>query len=414
MAGIRSGFMRGTAFALACGMAAALSACGGGSSHALPLTCAQLAGMTIPAASIGLATTGAVVTAVETVAASGSGTSAIGEYCLVSGNIRPVDTTAPNIEFQLALPTVWNEKILMLGGGGFDGSIPAVSGNVSNGPANALVPLGRGYAVFASDSGHQTTSSTGADGSFSLNQEAYDNFAGNALKKTHDAALYLVRARYAIVKPLRAYFSGGSTGGREALTVVQRWPADWDGAVALYPAYDFTSLTLQQLRVSEALAVSGAYLDAAKRILVFKAAMAACDGLDGVTDGIISNVKACNASFDPSTATYDGVAVRCADGADTGDTCLSDAQITALKTYDTALVFGFTLASGETQYPGYNVWGADLGLTNTTSAYEPIITTLALGYTQPSYPLAATAPFDAQIADQFIRYTVTQDTTFDS
>jgi feruloyl esterase len=38
--------------------------------------------------------------------------------------------------------------------------------------------------------------------------------------------------------PTKAYFAGGSTGGREALASIQRWPADWDGAIAWYPAWN--------------------------------------------------------------------------------------------------------------------------------------------------------------------------------
>lgn len=394
-----------------------LAACGGHGHDATvqaatPLTCAQLAGMTIPAASIGLPTTGATVTTATTVAASGTGVSAIGEYCLVSGNIKPVDATAPNIMFQLGLPTSWNTKVLMLGGGGFDGSIPAVTGNVPSAPIDALGPLGRGYAVFASDSGHESASGA-VDGSFSVNQEAYANFAGAALKKTRDAAIFLIKARYAVAGASESYFAGGSTGGREALTVAQRWPADWDGVIAFYPAFDFTSVSLQQLRVTEGFAASGAYLDTAKRTVLFKTVMAACDALDGVADGIIANVQACNASFNPSTATLNGVSLRCAGGADTGDTCLSDAQIAALNTMNTPLNFNYSLASGETSYPGYNVYGADLGITN-ASPYEAIISELSLGTTQPSFPLLATAMFDGQISDQFVRYTVLNDASFNS
>ena len=97
--------------------------------EAQPLSCSQLLAVKIPAYAIGLPTTGAVVTATQSVAASGTGTSAVGAYCLVSGSIMPIDPTAPNIDFQLALPAAWNHKVMMFGGGGFDGSIPSVTGN---------------------------------------------------------------------------------------------------------------------------------------------------------------------------------------------------------------------------------------------------------------------------------------------
>ena len=55
------------------------------------------------------------------VAASGSGAALIPEHCLVTGRIAPVDPAAPDIRFNLVLPTVWNNKVLMMGGGGFPG-----------------------------------------------------------------------------------------------------------------------------------------------------------------------------------------------------------------------------------------------------------------------------------------------------
>jgi feruloyl esterase len=92
------------------------------------------------------------------------------------------------------------------------------------GPTDQLTPLARGYATFASDSGHQANALGSEDGSFGVNDEAVRNFSGDALKKTRDTAVYLVNARYAVGGPKRSYFAGGSSGGREALAVVQRWP----------------------------------------------------------------------------------------------------------------------------------------------------------------------------------------------
>ena len=393
-----------------------LNGCGNNSiapPAATPLSCAQLAGKTVPASSIGLPTTGATVTAATTMPASGTGAQATGEYCLVSGAINPVDPAAPQIKFQIAMPTVWNNKIMMFGGGGYDGTIPAPTGNVPAGPTAQPTPLGRGYATFASDSGHQANALGSEDGSFGVNDEAVQNFSGDALKKTRDAAVYLIDARYAVKAPKRAYFAGGSSGGREALAVVQRWPQDWDGSIVLYPAWAAASLDLQFGRITRALAAPGAYLDQAKRKVLLNAVLAACDTLDGVADGLISNVAACNTTFNPATATVNGTALRCAGGADTGDTCLSDAQISALNVYNTPITFGYSLASGETQYPGFNVYGADLGVAN-ASALQPTVTTLALGTSQPASPMPITAPYLSVFWDQWIRYFVTRDSNYNS
>ncbi len=402
-------------------VATMLAACGGGGGGdtpqtpaATPLACEQLAGMSIPADQIGLPTTGGTVTTAAIVAASGTGAAAVPEHCLVNASISPVDPDAPDILFRLALPTDWNNKVVMFGGGGFDGSIPNVAGNVPAGPTDQPTPLGRGYATFASDSGHQAGALGSQDGSFGANEEAVRNFAGDALKKTRDAATFLVKARYAVDGAAQSYFAGGSTGGREALQVIQRWPADWDGAIAWYPAWNQLSAQLGGHRMNRALAQPGAYPNTPKRALLLEAALEACDGLDGVEDGLISHQLRCNATFDPAVATVNGAALRCPGGADTGDTCLSDAQITALKTIDTATTFNFPMASGSTGYPGYNVWGADLGITSNPSPLQSVVTFLALGTTQPAMPMPATAPYISVMMDQHIKHIVTHDPSFDS
>jgi len=166
--------------------------------------------------------------------------------------------------------------------------------------------------------------------------------------------------------------------------------------------------------VNRALAQPGAYPNTPKRALILQAALEACDAMDGVVDGLISNQLKCNATFDPAVAMVGGAPLRCPGGADTGDTCLSDAQITALKVIDTPANFNYFLASGSTQYPGYNVWGADLGITTNPSPLQPTVTFLALGTSQPTMPMPSTAPYISKMTDQWIKYYVTRDTSFDS
>lgn len=379
--------------------------------------CAQINGLVIPAGSIGLPTSGATVTSTEVVPAGGTGAAATGEYCKVLGQIAPVDTTAPSIRFQVNLPATWNGKAMMFGGGGYNGTIATAVGNVPAGPTDQPLPLARGYATFGSDSGHQANATGSRDGSFGMNDEALKNFAGDALKKTRDVATQVIMTRYAAVIT-RTYFAGGSTGGREALLAVQNWPADFDGAIVLYPAWNAAALDLQFGRITRELAKPGAYPSRAKRKVLFDAAVAACDGLDAAFDGVISNSNACNASFDPATATLNGSPVRCADGLDSGDTCLSDAQIAAFKTIDTPLELNYALASGETAYPGFTTWGTDFGNPG-DSPLQPTVLTLSLGTEQPAFPFppvtaATMPPYGSTFWDQWVKYFVTRDGNFNS
>jgi feruloyl esterase len=375
-----------------------------------PSSCTDLAGMAIPASAIGLPTTGGAVISATVVPAAGSGAALVAEYCRVNARISPVDPSAPNILFRVALPTGWNQKALMYGGGGFDGSIPNVTGNVPAGATDKPLPVTRGYAVFASDSGHQAGARGSLDGSFGLNDESLANWGGDALKKTRDAAMYVIMARYGAA-PLRSYFAGGSTGGREALQSIQRWPQDWNGAIAWYPAWNQASAMLGGQVATLALSKPGAYLNANKRLALFQSAMQACDALDGVIDGLISNQAACNATFDPATAMLIATPLRCPGGVDSGDTCLSDAQIAAVRTMNAPAYFAFPLARGNKEYPGYNVWGADLGITS-TSPVQPTVVFLNLGSAQPANPMPTTAPYISQQLDGVLKNIITRDLTF--
>ena len=386
-----------------------------GKKNGIP-TCAELNGMSIRANAIGLPTTGAAVTSTQVVAAAGTGAAAVGEYCKVLGEIYPVDPNAPNIKFQVNLPVDWNLKAMMFGGGGYNGTIATGVGNVPAGPANMPVPLGRGYATFGSDSGHQANAAGSRDGSFGMNDEALRNFAGDAIKKTHDAAMEIIKAGYG-KKPKTTYFAGGSTGGREALLAVGNWPKDFDGAIVLYPAWNAAALDLQFGRITRQLAMPGAYPNREKRKVLFDASIEACDALDDVRDGLISNMTACNAIFDPATATLNGNPIRCAGGNDTGNDCLSDAQIASFNVFNTPLELNYALASGETGYPGFNVWGTDFGNPG-THPLQPIVLTLSLGTEQPAYPMppvgATTPPYGSTFWDEWVKYFVTRDPTFNS
>ena len=397
------------AIASAAGAAVALSAC-----SSFQYNTNALAGQQVPADQISLPTRGATVTKVEAVAAADPNKGPQPPAALRADiSIAPVDPAAPPIKMALILPKDWNGKIVMLGGGGYNGVLPNLYSYPAAPASQGPYPLlNQGYAVFASDSGHQANAAGSRDGSFGMNDEAVANFSGAALKKVSDVGNALVTRFYG-KKPSKRYFIGGSTGGREALAVAQKWPADWDGVVAWYPAWNAASLDLQFGRISRAFAQPDAYPSLAQRKLLRQAAIAQCDTLDGVADGLISNVPACNAQFDPAKAQFDGKPLRCASGKNEGDQCLSDAMIAALKVYNSDITFSSKLGSGETSYPGFNIWGAELGETS-DNPLQPTVNLLAMNTTAPASPAPLTAPYWAVFWDQWVRNFVTRDANFNS
>ncbi|MFV0257358.1 MAG: tannase/feruloyl esterase family alpha/beta hydrolase [Acidimicrobiales bacterium] len=140
---------------------------------------------------------------------------------------------------------------------------------------------------------------------------------------TRDAGQYLIRTYYGDA-PRYQYYAGGSKGGHEAVAAAQRYGDDYDGIIAYYPAnqnpfliYGWDNL----LRL--AYDVPGGELNAAEQALVTQAAAEACDGLDGVVDGVIADRAGCDATFDVG-------ALVCPGGVDTGDDCLSSTQIATI------------------------------------------------------------------------------------
>ena len=312
-------------------------------------SCDSLAGLAIAPASIGLPTTGATVTSAALVGASPQAVNgeravlAIPEYCKVVGSIAPVDPSAPKINFQVNLPTSWNRKLAQLGGSGNNGVIPvALTTGMQWGPEsippNAPYALSRGFVVYGSDSGHQTSGGgrgAGADApagppppDWTANDEAFTNFAFAQMKKTHDVAVTLV-AKFYGEAIRRSYYLGSSQGGREALIVVQRFPQDYDGVFAQVPAHAYVHLSIGDPLARAKSQAGDGWIPPAKVAIVGKEVLRQCDALDGIEDGLVSNYLACNRKFDPAVTPNPLSAVRCPDGTDTGTTCLSDPQILA-------------------------------------------------------------------------------------
>lgn len=312
-----------------------LSACGGSddSSAARQSSNAQQACTTLSGKTIGGATLTAAV-----VPANGP----VPTYCKVNG------TLAPKLNFEIRLPDSWNGKLHYAGGGGYNGSIPDV--------ALSLSALRQGYATASSDSGHQGNL---LDASFALTDPAAAQLFGSMSVPTVMAtAIEAVTAAYGQL-PSKSYYEGCSNGGREGLMAVQRHPKLFDGVIARAPAYNWVGFMGAFNRNSKALSAPGGTFTPAKTSLLAKSVRNACDGLDGVVDGIVSNQAAC------TSAVFNPASLRCAGGADTGDTCLSDAQLAVVSSLTSDAVFagsptfrnaGWSLTGNEDSPTGLGLW----------------------------------------------------------
>src|SRR4030095_6226158 len=156
-------------------------------------------------------------------------------------------------------------------------------------------------------------------------------------------------------RPRFSYFFGTSQGGREALTVAQRYPADYDGIAANVPIVGFSSLMLapELIRIQEKPLAN--WVTRAKVSAIRSEFMRQCDKLDGLVDGVINNYMACRAVFDITQGAsnrHPWAAKRCPDNidpnpADTRDkACRTDGQIATLQLVYSHYPFATPLANG--------------------------------------------------------------------
>ena len=271
------------------------------------------------------------------------------EFCKVLGQIAPSDPKAPPIKFQVNLPVEWNGRSLQYGGGGFNGVLITGLGLPPAQPFGTPSPLAQGFVTYGTDSGHETKPGEPPQ-VFALNDEAFENFAHRSYKRVRDAAFSLMVRAYG-KPPSKLYFMGWSEGGREALTMAQRYPEDFDGIFARVPVINWVGLQHAGTR-SGLVTMGDGWIRPAQVELVAKAVLQACDTADGSDDQLVQDPVGCKAKFQPES-------LRCAAG-QSGDQCLSDAQITAIKTLHSTYKFPFPLENGLDDYPGWGVSGENI------------------------------------------------------
>ena len=223
-------------------------------------------------------------------------------YAVVEGSIFPVDPNGWPINFRVLLPASWSQRAMQAGGGGMNGTITVREGR------NPL--LGKGFALYGSDSGHQANGMGFPGGGqskhlasgptpgdeWALNDEAVKNMGYMQLKKTHDAAMVIMQRIYG-KRPSYNYYVGGSHGGREGLTVAQRYPKDYNGIISNVPIVNFSSLMLapELIRIQEIPMKN--WVKPEKTNAIRAEFLKQCDGLDGLFDGIVNNYMAARAIF---------------------------------------------------------------------------------------------------------------------
>ena len=349
----------------ACASAVMLAACGGGNTSSSALTAATTKPLTCDdsmkaAFKPDANTTVTLVQAFKkgqdmNLTGTPSGVLAPNDECLVKLNVGPgnpgpagAPSTSPGIgiEVWLPTPTNWNNRIHVLGGGGFAGdpnvsSLTRISGIAAPGndgsPASVAGVEGAVSAI--TDTGHASTDTAGTgasgDGAFAMNPDGSVNTAlwtDFASRGIHEMAVETkaLAAAYYTTPVKYAYWDGCSTGGRQGNEEAQTNPNDFDGILAGDAAINWTSFITGELYPQTVMQrdLGGALLTTAQLDGVSAAAVSACDStLTGKHDGFISNPDAC--TYDP---TLDKTALcPSSGGTNTTAACVSTVQAQAVN-----------------------------------------------------------------------------------
>ncbi|TQK69532.1 tannase/feruloyl esterase [Nocardioides sp. SLBN-35] len=247
-----------------------------------------------------LAVVGAEVTAVDAVANPGGSTRLTPPLASATPDIAFCEveiTLTHGVEGGLGpdearvwlwLPDDWNGRLQEVGGGGT---------HATNGPRAMAPALADGYAVVASDSGvpdaRQPNIFLTSEGAFDW--QTYENWTYRGVRDATVLAQAAVRAYYG--EPAAySYWNGCSNGGRQGMAMAQRFPDLFDGILAGAPAMygaDRLNMTMSWPAVVQNERL-GDFLPTCKLAALRDAVLAACDGDDGVRDGLVSRPELCD------------------------------------------------------------------------------------------------------------------------
>ena len=340
------------------------------------LACEQLAATAFPNAKVTLAETRPAGTFPIPGGAGGFGPSnmTLPAFCRVAATLTP--TPDSEIKMELWLPANWNGKFMMVGNGAWSGAVSySAMGE----------PLGRGYAVASTDTGHE-----GGRGSFGFGHpEKLVDFAWRAVHETTVKGKALTAAYYGS-GPRLSYWDGCSSGGKQGLKEVQMFPADYDGVIAGAPANNWMRLQIQTMVASLANRSPDGkpILGAAQIATLHKGAIDQCDALDGLKDGQIADPRSCR---------FKASSLICKSG-QAASSCLTVEQAAvADKLYQPVR----NLKTGELIYPGMTPGNEEQWPIVILSPWTVGIDTFALAHNDPKWdPRSIDAVSDLALAEK--------------
>ncbi len=254
------------------------------------LSCASLTSVTPEASTITAAT---LVTPPATI----NNVAVTVPFCRVQGTATPSQDS--EIKFEVWLPptaAAWTGRMKVNGTGGYAGATPY---------ARLAQDIGDGFITAGSNMGHDG----GESATWTLGHpEKVKDWGLRAHYYVATAAKTLSQAFYD--RPVaHSYFEGCSNGGRQAMMMAQNYPELFDGIVAGAPSMFYPDILFWLSYTGKVLTpVFGqpAAISVAKRNLITERVLQKCDAIDGLTDGQITNPRACSFDIDTMGPSGDG------------------------------------------------------------------------------------------------------------
>ncbi|KAK4194914.1 Tannase/feruloyl esterase [Triangularia verruculosa] len=233
------------------------------------------------------------------------------------------------------------KRLLVVGNGGFSGGINWL--DMAAGPHH-------GMAALSTDTGHNSTTT---ETSWAKQRaEKKELWGWQAMHGSVSLGKAIVRRYYEQPddEKLWTYYSGCSTGGRQGLRELQKFPDSFDGALIGAPAWWTARLNpflmqvgLYNLPAEEA---NPYHIPQEKFVLLADEVTRQCDEVDGVKDGIVSSPEKCE--FDLGTLVCSEFETKLSE-------CLTVEQAqTVSKVYQ-----GWVSQDGELLYPGLTLGSED-------------------------------------------------------
>lgn len=290
-----------------------------------------------------------------------------GDYCEITA------TVAPQTDIQMRLPDAWKGRYLQWGGGGTDGYIPDMTTAESSMLAGGKDPVKFGFAVIASNGGHREAEYPGAsfaaDRGLTLTYATAKIFDADLVGRTLVQKYYGQAAHY-------HYFAGCSNGGKNASVAAANFGDRYDGVISGNGPAGLadedtggTSMVATAARWVNTAQIGK--LDAAKAAALHAKTVEACDRLDGLEDGIISNVGACPVKQIIESMSCSGQG---------GSTCLTNGEVNrALSMGSPLLINGNPVAAPYSLVQDHSTFGG-------TDAYAGGFVQMALRTATPVDP----------------------------